>query len=81
LPEQSTTQGFRLNPKVDLRVFLDEDWSAVEALPSCSAEQVQKGKAKHSLKMNAPGKWSEWTSGSLRQSIRPHIWYFSLFDC
>jgi len=27
------------------------------------------------------GEWGKWVNGTLRQSVRPHIWYFAISDC
>lgn len=65
--------------KIELEVFLDEDWPDIENVEYCK----RKERMRHAreLKVQSSGNWSEWVHGTLRQTVRPHIWYFALSDC
>jgi hypothetical protein len=67
-------------PYLDFHVFLDEQWGNVESLPSCSLKMA-KAKRTSPLKLGKAGEWSAWSSGTLIQKMRPHIWYFAMSDC
>lgn len=68
------------SPYLDFHIFLDEQWSDVEALSSCNARSA-KARRTQPLYLTEPGEWSHWTAGTLSQKVRPHIWYFAVSDC
>lgn len=69
------------NVKLSFDVFLDEDWDAVQTLPSC--RRSTEGPARRSLPvlLQNNAEWSKWVNGNVFQSVRPHIWYFALSNC
>jgi len=70
--EADTTLGFQ--------VFLDEDWPAVEAVDDVCKRQ-QHARQRQDVQVNKDGQWGEWVTGTLSQTVRPHIWYFALSGC
>lgn len=76
-PWQPKTLG--TDAVIQMSVYLDEDWPRVESSAFCDrpalARQVQ------TITVLANGSWSEWRTGTLHQSVRPHIWYFAVSDC
>mmetsp|Transcript_8964 Transcript_8964/g.16147 ORF Transcript_8964/g.16147 Transcript_8964/m.16147 type:complete len:437 (+) Transcript_8964:48-1358(+) len=67
------------NSTVELEVYLDEDWDDAEQAAPCNASSLTRHK--RTLTVDPSGEWSPWVTGSLKQSVRPHIWYFALSDC
>lgn len=65
---------------LQLAIFLDEDWQAVEALDEV-CKRNEKSRQLRDIVVKADGNWSEDVSGTLSQSVRPHIWYFAVSDC
>lgn len=66
--------------KLELEVFLDEDWPRVAALPKCSPEVASLSRATIDV-LGAGGEWGSWARGTVEQSRRAHIWYFALSGC
>ena len=60
-------------------VYLDNNWEDLESLPGCNRTTHRRTTASVDLPVN--GEWSKWVTGSLSQSIRPHVWYFAAHDC
>mmetsp|Transcript_112295 Transcript_112295/g.194700 ORF Transcript_112295/g.194700 Transcript_112295/m.194700 type:complete len:454 (-) Transcript_112295:30-1391(-) len=77
---QSGIAAPRRTPALEFGLFLDEDWPDVEASSDCSA-QVKLSRKKTHYQLGSLGEWGRWESGEVKQSIRPHIWYFMIFDC
>lgn len=67
-------------PYLDFHVFLDEHWGNVESLSSCNLRNAD-ARRTQALYLTEPGVWSAWTSGTLIQKMRPHIWYFAMSNC
>eukprot|EP00429_Kryptoperidinium_foliaceum_P069453 CAMPEP_0176068552 /NCGR_PEP_ID=MMETSP0120_2-20121206/34221_1 /TAXON_ID=160619 /ORGANISM="Kryptoperidinium foliaceum, Strain CCMP 1326" /LENGTH=362 /DNA_ID=CAMNT_0017402175 /DNA_START=255 /DNA_END=1343 /DNA_ORIENTATION=- len=63
-----------------LTVYLDEVWPEVEALEDV-CQRPQHARQTRSITLPASGAWGDWIDGELRQTVRPHIWYFALSDC
>jgi len=61
------------------QVFLDEDWEDVASMAPCSEAAETLAKSRRSVK--AAHGWGPWIRGSVRQNVRPHIWYFALSGC
>lgn len=69
-------------PRVDLDVFLDEDWPRVDYIEPCKrATDVPARKSHAAIEPGQFGEWGHWQAGALYQNVRPHIWYFALSDC
>jgi len=69
-------------PRVDLDIFLDEEWPRASSYAACNrASDVPARKSHALLEPGLFGEWGHWHAGSLYQSIRPHFWYFSLSNC
>jgi len=67
-------------PRVDLQLFLDEEWDEVESLPPC--ERAARSRTTKRPRPSArPGEWGAWTKGQVVQQVRSHIWYFALSGC
>mmetsp|Transcript_9900 Transcript_9900/g.22170 ORF Transcript_9900/g.22170 Transcript_9900/m.22170 type:complete len:452 (+) Transcript_9900:48-1403(+) len=67
------------NTSIELEVYLDEDWDHAEQKEPCNATNLTRHK--RVLTVDSSGEWSPWVNGSLKQTVRPHIWYFALSDC
>jgi len=65
--------------RLTLDVFLDEDWHEVEDLPPCS--KARRSRASKYLDLDPSGGWGMWQNGTVIQSVRSHVWYFSLSAC
>eukprot|EP00746_Dinoflagellata_sp_MGD_P010894 gnl/MRDRNA2_/MRDRNA2_122668_c0_seq1.p1 gnl/MRDRNA2_/MRDRNA2_122668_c0~~gnl/MRDRNA2_/MRDRNA2_122668_c0_seq1.p1 ORF type:complete len:429 (-),score=57.65 gnl/MRDRNA2_/MRDRNA2_122668_c0_seq1:48-1334(-) len=65
--------------RLTLDIFLDEDWADVEALPPCS--RARHSRASKYLDLDPNGGWGMWQNGTVFQSVRSHVWYFSLSAC
>jgi len=68
--------------RLDLQVFLDEEWDRVTTMPEC--RRGQHGPARNILPLpdlTTSGDWGPWQGGELYQNIRSHIWYFALSTC
>jgi len=69
-------------PRVDLDIFLDEDWPRVDYIEPCKrAADVPARKSHSMIEPGQFGEWGHWQAGALYQNVRPHIWYFALSDC
>eukprot|EP00451_Oxyrrhis_marina_P040690 CAMPEP_0204394586 /NCGR_PEP_ID=MMETSP0469-20131031/62911_1 /ASSEMBLY_ACC=CAM_ASM_000384 /TAXON_ID=2969 /ORGANISM="Oxyrrhis marina" /LENGTH=424 /DNA_ID=CAMNT_0051388695 /DNA_START=15 /DNA_END=1289 /DNA_ORIENTATION=- len=66
--------------KVELDVYLDEKWEDVETIKK-NCEKSAMRNVKHEVSLPTKGEWSEWINGTLRQTMRPHVWYFAVADC
>mmetsp|Transcript_102543 Transcript_102543/g.265165 ORF Transcript_102543/g.265165 Transcript_102543/m.265165 type:complete len:433 (-) Transcript_102543:282-1580(-) len=66
--------------RVDLDVFLDEDWHRVEPLAACRRSQEAR-QTHRMVELSRHGGWGPWVGGELAQSVRPHLWYFALSGC
>jgi len=67
-------------PRVNLEVFLDEDWASASKLAACDRGDAARTTSAQ-LRAGTGGKWGDWAMGALFQSTRPHIWYFALSSC
>ncbi|CAE8660626.1 unnamed protein product, partial [Polarella glacialis] len=65
---------------VQIEIYLDEVWPAVEAEKDVCARKAL-AKQVLNITVGSDGNWSAWLTGSLSQSVRPHIWYFAVSDC
>lgn len=69
-------------PKVDLDIFLDEEWPQASSYAACDRATEVPARKSHSLiEPGLFGEWGHWHGGALWQSIRPHFWYFAISDC
>eukprot|EP00386_Alphamonas_edax_P006619 GDKI01021376.1.p1 GENE.GDKI01021376.1~~GDKI01021376.1.p1 ORF type:complete len:443 (+),score=129.10 GDKI01021376.1:115-1443(+) len=70
------------DPKMELKmhVFLDNHWEEVSSLDDCKRPPLSMVKRKITFRDNMK-EWSEWSTGSLSQTVRPHVWYFTVSDC
>ena len=51
----------------------------VESLPPCSKARLSR--ASKYLDLDPNGGWGMWQNGTVFQSVRSHVWYFSLSAC
>lgn len=65
--------------RLTLDVFLDEDWAEVESLPPCSKARLSR--ASKYLDLDPSGGWGMWQNGTVFQTVRSHVWYFTLSAC
>eukprot|EP00397_Hematodinium_sp_SG-2012_P014714 GEMP01014970.1.p1 GENE.GEMP01014970.1~~GEMP01014970.1.p1 ORF type:complete len:422 (+),score=50.43 GEMP01014970.1:47-1312(+) len=65
--------------QVTMSIYLDEEWDEVESLDFC--EKQKKVRVTNPIVLKPNGEWSDWFAGTVRQSIRPHVWYFAIDDC
>jgi hypothetical protein len=65
---------------IQFHEYLDEQWLDVEALEN-DCDRAKKARKTKSIELSPSGNWSEWERGSVRQTMRPHIWYYALSDC
>merc|ERR1712107_572244 len=66
--------------KLELSIYLDEDWAKVDGEKD-PCDRLKHSRQKREISVKKDGQWSDLVSGSLSQSVRPHIWYFALSDC
>mmetsp|Transcript_110077 Transcript_110077/g.307727 ORF Transcript_110077/g.307727 Transcript_110077/m.307727 type:complete len:437 (-) Transcript_110077:59-1369(-) len=65
---------------LSLTVYLDEEWQEVEDMENV-CDRPARSRNTQQITLNASGGWGQWVTGELRQTVRPHIWYFALSDC
>jgi len=63
-----------------LDLYLDEQWPAAEAIKE-PCERTEMRRKTHPVSLNKTGVFGDWISGTVSQTVRPHIWYFVLHDC
>lgn len=69
-------------PRVDLDVYLDEEWDRARSLPVCRRSAEAPSRIKHHrVGLGGAGHWGPWQSSTVHQAVRTHIWYFALSDC
>lgn len=60
--------------------YLDEDWPAVDEIADpCNRSHL--AKRSRSVIVGRRGEWGPWSNGSVRQNVRPHVWYFAISAC
>lgn len=65
---------------VVLEFYLDEDWQGAEA----KKDECQRHTAARTIRnlvVDKEGKWGPWLNGTVRQSIRPHVWFVAVSEC
>lgn len=65
--------------KLGVELFLDEEWDQAESSPTCNRSHLSR--AKLEVDLDHTGQWGPWLNGTVKQSIRPHVWYFVLNEC
>ncbi|CAK9115093.1 unnamed protein product [Durusdinium trenchii] len=65
---------------IQLEVYLDEHWAEAELEPVL-CDRRKHAKQVRNISIGPGSNWTDWSSGTLSQSVRPHIWYFVLSDC
>jgi len=65
---------------VEAMGFLDEEWGEAYAAESCSQKRTSGARIFKPIKIGREFEQVDF-SGNLRQTVRPHIWYFALSRC
>jgi len=65
---------------IALNIYLDEDWDKVEST-EVVCDRLSMSRQSRDIWVDHTGNWSQWVNGTLRQAVRPHIWYFVIHDC
>jgi len=63
-----------------LGIFLDEDWHTVEARTDLCERKILSKRERDCI-VGPEGEWGPWCEGTVRQSVRPHVWYFAVSVC
>eukprot|EP00931_Biecheleriopsis_adriatica_P119617 TRINITY_DN94841_c0_g1_i1.p1 TRINITY_DN94841_c0_g1~~TRINITY_DN94841_c0_g1_i1.p1 ORF type:complete len:509 (-),score=68.70 TRINITY_DN94841_c0_g1_i1:43-1509(-) len=80
LPTGVRASGTAANVSLRFEAYLDEHWPQVEPI----ADQCKRGDKAKKFKaavLTPDEKWGDWITGSVKQSVRSHIWYYALSDC
>lgn len=65
-----------------LALILDEEWlQALDHVGRCNARNTVARRIEEISLEKERGRWSDWKSGMISQSVRPHIWYFVASLC
>mmetsp|Transcript_118667 Transcript_118667/g.369706 ORF Transcript_118667/g.369706 Transcript_118667/m.369706 type:complete len:436 (+) Transcript_118667:158-1465(+) len=65
---------------ITIETYLDEDWPAVEAMED-PCNRTQLARRWRGFKVGPKGEWGPRMNGSVKQIIRPHVWYFTVSVC
>eukprot|EP00747_Dinoflagellata_sp_TGD_P090753 gnl/TRDRNA2_/TRDRNA2_164812_c0_seq1.p1 gnl/TRDRNA2_/TRDRNA2_164812_c0~~gnl/TRDRNA2_/TRDRNA2_164812_c0_seq1.p1 ORF type:complete len:425 (-),score=41.49 gnl/TRDRNA2_/TRDRNA2_164812_c0_seq1:30-1304(-) len=65
---------------LDVDAFLDEVWNEVRSASPCERQKLY-SRATRKISIDPSGKWSTNVTGTVSQTVRPHIWFFALSDC
>mmetsp|Transcript_68114 Transcript_68114/g.221785 ORF Transcript_68114/g.221785 Transcript_68114/m.221785 type:complete len:442 (-) Transcript_68114:37-1362(-) len=73
-------QGLAPNTSFDLEVYLDEQWPEVEAEKDVCKRKQHSKQSREAL-LGAHRDFGPISTGNVRQTMRPHVWYFAISDC
>eukprot|EP00933_Yihiella_yeosuensis_P022712 TRINITY_DN17833_c0_g1_i1.p1 TRINITY_DN17833_c0_g1~~TRINITY_DN17833_c0_g1_i1.p1 ORF type:complete len:483 (+),score=54.33 TRINITY_DN17833_c0_g1_i1:97-1545(+) len=74
--EEMPTENFTLQ----VEAYLDEDWPEVELLEA-KCQRQEKARGLKDFQIPPTGEWGDWASSTVKQVVRPHVWYYSINDC
>jgi len=65
---------------LSLEFYLDEDWVLAEAKKDVCQRHTQ-ARTKRQAGVDKSGAWGPWINGTVRQTVRPHVWFIAISEC
>jgi len=66
--------------EITLEAYMDEEWPEAEAIED-PCERKKKARKTFTLKYGDKREWGEFNNGTIKQTVRPHVWFFALSSC
>jgi len=66
--------------QLEMETYLDEEWPLAETV-EYRCDRKQHARRVRNVNVGPAGIWGSWANGTIRQNVRPHVWYFAISDC